>query len=277
MLYQEHSIDLDGRRLYYTDWNPAAARTVLMIHGIFVQSHTWDPIAEPLCRDFRVISPDLRGHGRSDWAIDGYYVADFADDLCRLLDRIGIGEADLVGHSLGARVALAMTDRWAGQVNHLILSDAGPEMARAGLERANTKAAERANRRGFRSREEALAFYREAHPEWSEAFLPLHAEHQLRLNWAGKFVERSDPDLYWVTRGAGRKDNDYLWRCAENLRCPSLLLWGRRSAYFDAALARVYEKRFGGDVTTIECDTGHYVPRENPDFFIEKVRWQLAR
>lgn len=275
--YHDRFADIDGRRLYYSEWNPGGDRVVMLVHGINVQSHTWDPIAAALAGNFRVLCPDLRGHGRSDWAADGYYAANFSDDLARLLDGLGIPRCDLVGHSLGARVVLALAERWTGEVRHVVLSDAGPEMAVGGLHRARTKATARVNRRGFNSREEALEFYREEHPEWQPEFHALHAEHQLRLNWAGKYVERSDPDLYWVTRGAGKKDADYLWKCAERLRCPSLLLWGKRSDYFNAELVEKYQARFGGDFTAIQCDTGHYVPRERPDLFLDLVGKFLDR
>lgn len=251
----------------WIDWPADTGRAVLMIHGFNVQAHTWDPVAQALAGRAHFICPDLRGHGRSAWSEDGYRAQDFADDLVELMAHLGIDGCDVVGHSLGARVALAFCDRWPGTVGRLVLSDGGPEHCQAGALRGAAKGAERLARHGFSSPEDALAFYEEAHPAWHPVFRELHVQHQLKRNWAGKLVERSDPQLYWVTRGPGLKDNAYLWQCAERLRCPSLLMWGATSAYFDAELVERYRARFGGEFHDRRFQTGHYVPREDPAGF----------
>lgn len=274
--FAEITVALGEVDLYFTDWNASADRTVLLIHGINVQGHTWDPIARDLARDFRVICPDLRGHGRSSWTESGYWASAMADDLVRLVERLGIRECDVVGHSLGARVAVAFAAQWPGKTTHLILSDGGPEVATPGLRRGAAKGTERRSRHGFSSAEEALAFYRETHPEWEAEFISLHVAHQLRENWAGKLVERSDPDLVWLTRGAGKRDSIYLWECAGKLRCRTLLLWGIRSAYFNEDVVARYRRRFGESFSDRCCDAGHYIPREMPREFVRAVREFLA-
>lgn len=270
------AVRIEDRTLAYTDWPADTGRTVLLIHGFNVQGHTWDPLVQTLAGRARFLCPDLRGHGRSSWAEAGYRAADFAKDLVALLDQLGIRECDVVGHSLGARVALAFCDQWEGKLGKLVLSDGGPEHSRAGAVSGAAKGAERLARHGFSSRDEALAFYEEVHPDWHPVFRELHAEYQLKTNWAGKLVERSDPQLYWVTRGPGLKDNAYLWECAERLRCPSLLMWGEKSAYFDAELVARYHARFGGDFHDLRFETGHYVPREAPDHFCAALAEFLA-
>jgi pimeloyl-ACP methyl ester carboxylesterase len=262
--------------LQYTDWNPQGTRVLLLIHGINVQGHTWDPIASIFAAEYRVLCPDLRGHGGSSWAASGYRTQAFADDLAGLLGQLGISRCDIVGHSLGARVAIALTATSPGTVGHLVLSDSGPEMLTGGIQRATRMAGERNARRGFNNYDEALAFYNEAHPEWQPVFRELHARYQLRENWAGKLVERADPDLYWVTRSAGARDNPYLWECARRIEAPVLLLWGAKSQYFDVDMVAKYRANFP-NFTDIVIDTGHYVPRERPDQFCRHVAGFLAR
>ncbi|RIA45495.1 pimeloyl-ACP methyl ester carboxylesterase [Hephaestia caeni] len=262
--------------LYFTDWNGSAGRTVLLIHGINVQGHTWDPIARELAKDYRVICPDLRGHGRSSWTEAGYWASAMADDLVHLMRHLGIDECDVVGHSLGARVAVAFAAQWPGKTHHLILSDGGPEVATPGLHRGANAGSARRSRQGFSSPDEALVFYQEAHPEWEAEFISLHIAHQLKKNWAGKLVERSDPELVWLTRGAGKRDTIYLWECAERLDCRTLLLWGERSAYFDEDVVANYHRRFGGVFSDRRCDAGHYIPREMSQEFTRLIRDFLA-
>jgi len=273
--YLTHRVDLDGVSIQYTEWNPAAPRVLLLIHGINVQGHTWDPIASAFASEYRVLCPDLRGHGGSSWTQSGYRVTDFAGDIAVLLDRLGIRQAAVVGHSLGARVAIALSAAWSGKTTHLVLSDAGPEMRTGGLQQAGRMATARLERRGFNTHDEALAFYTEAHPEWQPVFRELHARHQLRRNWADKLVERADPDLYWVTRSAGARDNPYLWECARRITAPVLLLWGERSPYFDAAMVARYRENFAR-FTDVMTNSGHYVPRECPGPFCQHLADFLA-
>lgn len=269
--FREHQVNVGEVSLYLTDWGPRDAPAIVLLHGFNVQSHTWDPIAQTLSAKRRVLCPDLRGHGRSEWAKSGYYMQSFARDLMVLLDHFGIVECDLVGHSLGARVAVATAAEWKGRVGKIVMSDGGPEMARTGMERGSRKARERLARTSFASRKAALGFYEEAHPEWQPVFRELHAEHQLRHNWAGELVERADPELLWAALGAGLRDNEYLWECVNRLDCETLLLWGATSPYFNDTLVAEYHERFGDRFTDQRCDTGHYIPREQPDAFCQKV------
>ncbi|NSC25495.1 alpha/beta hydrolase [Streptomyces albus subsp. chlorinus] len=77
-----------------------AERTVLLVHGLASDSGTWEAVAPRIARlGYRVLAPDLRGHGRSP---RGYYSPRaLADDLCQTLP---VGAALALGHSVGAAV-----------------------------------------------------------------------------------------------------------------------------------------------------------------------------
>lgn len=266
--YEERTVRLGALDFSYTDWNSGAPDTVLMIHGYNVQGHTWDPIASEFARRARVIVPDLRGHGRSSWALDGYHVLDFVGDLVRLLDHLGVERCKIVGHSLGARIALALGGEHPARAERIVLSDNGPELPRAAALRSKGVADRRAARRGFRDTDEALEFYRSEHPAWKPVFHALHVQHQLRLNWAGKLIERSDPDLFWVTRGAGAEDDAVIWALAAHVTAPVLLVWGESSPYMNEELA----DKMSAVIPTFEhrrMPCGHYIPREMPDEFLD--------
>jgi pimeloyl-ACP methyl ester carboxylesterase len=74
---------------------------------------------------YYVIAPDLRGRGLSDKPAHGYGIAFHAADLAGLLDALGIGDADVVGHSLGAAIAMYMAVVYPARVRTLVLVDAG--------------------------------------------------------------------------------------------------------------------------------------------------------
>jgi pimeloyl-ACP methyl ester carboxylesterase len=263
--------------LMYQDWGPSSGFPVLMIHGFNVQSHTWDPISSVLAASgYRVLAPDLRGHGLSSWTRTGYHVEQFADDLGGLLNDLEIDQCAVVGHSLGARVAVALAGRRQRLVSRVALSDTGPEVLRAGAKRATAFGKARLDRRGFNTREEALEYYQEVHPGWAAVFYELHAKYQLRMNWAGKLVDRADPDCFWITRSAGRSDDAILWEYAKRIDVPVLFMYGKTSEYTGAALAARFAEAFGPGFAAVEMPCGHYIPRELPAEFSERLLDFLA-
>jgi pimeloyl-ACP methyl ester carboxylesterase len=270
--YRDRFVDADGLRLHYTDWNPDAERAMMLVHGLQVQAHTWDPIAEDLARDAHIVCPDLRGHGLSGWPEEGYPLDGFVADLRRVADDAGLRTFDLVGHSLGARIAIAFAAAHPDAVDRLILSDTGPELPpKASAFTKTIVGAVGGDVRGFSNQEQAYEYYRERHPEWQQRFIDLHVEHQLRRNWAGKLVFRSDPDLFWLLGSAGRRDDARLWDALSRCTMPTLIMWGQRSDFFTEDIARRMLDRLP-DATLLRTDTGHYIPRERPDVFIEQLR-----
>jgi pimeloyl-ACP methyl ester carboxylesterase len=97
---------------------------VVMIHGLGANLAFWYMgIAKEVATRFRVITYDLRGHGRSRMHESGYTLHSMGDDLDALLDHLGVGRAHVVGHSFGARVALAYTIRRPERVASLTVAD----------------------------------------------------------------------------------------------------------------------------------------------------------
>jgi len=82
-------------------------RPVVLLHGWGDSGATWQFVVDQLDPRHTVLAFDARGFGRSQWAADGYWFADYLADLDALLDRLVPGVAvDLVGHSMGGNVAM---------------------------------------------------------------------------------------------------------------------------------------------------------------------------
>lgn len=100
----------DGAQIFYRDDNftdPwSEPETVVMMHGFCRNSNFWYAWIPVLARHFRVISPDLRGCGRSSVPPEGFAwsLAQYHDDLIEFLDRAGIAKAHFVGESMGGMV-----------------------------------------------------------------------------------------------------------------------------------------------------------------------------
>ena len=266
--YQDEWLSVDGLRFHYTEWGKPTAPPVLMLHGLNVQCHTWDPFARELADRYHVICLDMRGHGDSDWARSGYRVRSMARDVHGVIEALGLGPVRLVGHSAGVRVGIAVAGERPETVTRLALSDAGPANSPSGAVAMRDFIQATTNLRGFRNEQEAREFYRSFHPEWAEEFIDLHVKHQLRRNWAGKLVPKADPDVQWITGSASLPDVDYLWQMSELLAMPTLLMVGRTSNVLDEA---VVEKMLATmpNATARWFDAGHYFLREKPAEFLD--------
>jgi pimeloyl-ACP methyl ester carboxylesterase len=99
--------ELGDVRLFFTD-EGTGRDPMLFVHGFTGDSNDWIWQLPHFASTCRVIAADLRGHGRSSEPSQGYDAATFADDLARLLARLGCGPVVAVGHSLGGLVVSAL-------------------------------------------------------------------------------------------------------------------------------------------------------------------------
>lgn len=120
--------------LNYSDDGPGPV--VVLLHGFPLDLSMWDAQRETIGSMYRVITPDLRGHGRTA-APDGIYpVDDMADDVIELLDALKISEPVVLGGlSMGGYIALSIAVRYPKRLRGLMLMDTrasadSPEAAR---------------------------------------------------------------------------------------------------------------------------------------------------
>ena len=92
--------------------------TLVLLHGSNLDSRSWGTLPESLAATRRVVRTDLRSHGKSADATGPF---SWADDVVEVLDAVGARQATLVGHSLGAQVALDVALAHAGRVDGLVL------------------------------------------------------------------------------------------------------------------------------------------------------------
>lgn len=95
---------------------------LILIHGLFGSADNWRSIAKHFSKEFRVISIDLRNHGRSPHSISQNY-AEMASDLITLCDTLNLDNIHLLGHSLGGKVAMKFATQYPQRVNQLIVVD----------------------------------------------------------------------------------------------------------------------------------------------------------
>jgi len=126
-------LELHGNRVAYYDEGPREGpETLLLIHGMAGSSATWRSVIPQLSRNYRVIAPDLLGHGESDKPRGDYSLGAFAVWLRDLLDELGVRRATVVGQSLGGGIAMQFGYQHRDKTERLVLIGSGglgPELS----------------------------------------------------------------------------------------------------------------------------------------------------
>ncbi|HWP67383.1 MAG TPA: alpha/beta hydrolase [Candidatus Limnocylindria bacterium] len=143
-------------------WGDDAAPSVLLVHGNGGHARWWDPLVPYLVPGWRLVVPDLRGHGESAWAEPPrYLLEDFARDLVAVADALAPGRIPLVGHSMGGRVAVAVAAERPERVAALAVLDSrfDPIDPAFAAKYRKTNVGKREGR-GYSTREDAIAAFR---------------------------------------------------------------------------------------------------------------------
>jgi len=129
----------DGLQLYYRDYgDPLARKTpVLCLGGLTRNSADYHDVALRLARERRVLCPDYRGRGRSDYDRDwrNYAPRTHLNDALHLLAATGVGRAIVIGTSMGGLLAMGLAVMRPLAVAGVVLNDIGPEVDSQGLAR----------------------------------------------------------------------------------------------------------------------------------------------
>ncbi|HVJ42905.1 MAG TPA: 3-oxoadipate enol-lactonase [Dongiaceae bacterium] len=102
---------------------PEEAPALLLLHSLGTNLHVWDGQADMLATRFRVIRPDLRGHGETEVTPGPYSIEQMASDMIGLLDTLGIGDFHLAGLSIGGVIAQQIAHQCRSRVKSLTLCD----------------------------------------------------------------------------------------------------------------------------------------------------------
>ena len=111
----------DGARIVYYE-HGAGESTLVLCHPVTYGLATFQPLLEQLCQDFRVVTWDPRGTGRSDPLPGPYYITDYVEDLRAVVEAIGNGPVIVVGNSRGATVGAHFAAKYPHLVERLVLA-----------------------------------------------------------------------------------------------------------------------------------------------------------
>jgi len=240
-----------------------SGKPLVVLHGLFGSSKNWQSHARQFARHFQVITVDLRNHGQSFHADEMNYTV-MAEDVAQLLVRLELTTCDILGHSMGGKVAMTLALQNPDLVARLIVADIAPvayfhhyddlidpilALPLATIE----------------SRAQADQLLRQNIPEDQlRAFLLQNLVREptgwrWRVNWS--IIQR---DMEWLT-GFGDLPQDWL------VDCPSLFIHGANSDYVSDAEVAVIKQHFSNCVIETIASAGHWLHAEKPEPFNRRV------
>lgn len=135
---ERHWASADGLTLRYRDYPGGNSRPpILCIPGLTRNARDFEPVAQAFAGEWRVICPDLRGRGQSDYAKDpaSYTPAYYVADILALFDQAGLDRVVAIGTSLGGIVAMLLAAQAPQRIAAAVLNDIGPAIEPAGIAR----------------------------------------------------------------------------------------------------------------------------------------------
>lgn len=126
-------LHLPGGDLQVVDKGPRNGSPIVLIHCFTCEINWWDGMMPLLDRNHRVIAVDLLGHGGSEKPRSGYTVPNQADVVAQALRRLGVRNAEVVGHSLGGSVTVALAQQDPELVERVVILDTPPTHKEADL------------------------------------------------------------------------------------------------------------------------------------------------
>lgn len=269
----------DGPRLRLLEFGEPGERTVLLLHGLRSYAETYLPLIATLPRSWHCVAYDALGRGGSSWDPRGDYTTDRnVEDLATVVDAIGVGPFDLVGHSMGATTSLVYAARHPQRVERVVVEDMVPGASISGPGAERIRRELREVPPDFPSPDAAAEFWRRLRPNASDAAIAARV----------RYTVRAEPDpgtgrFGWVADMAGIASARLrpgtipdLWPSVRALTAPTMLICGADSDFSPAAARqRVAEANPVIDVRVVP-DAGHYVHDDQPDAYAALVHEALA-
>jgi pimeloyl-ACP methyl ester carboxylesterase len=261
--------------LHCIEWGDAERDPVLLIHGAGAHAHWWDVAVPALGADHRLVTPDLRGHGESVWAVPpSYGIEDFGGDLLGILDDLSIERVAIVGHSMGGRVAIWLAAHHSKRVRAVALLDVRVRgLKRERVDRWRGTSASPRPPRVYPTAEEAVAAFRLTPAETGIAPALLHdlAVHAVSERRPGEWSLCFDRAVLGLDGSRLSDFGDLL----HQVRCPALVMKGADSTVIGDEQAEETARALGAGGVEI-FSGGHHFLLAEPAAVGESLRRFLA-
>jgi acyl transferase domain-containing protein/acyl-CoA synthetase (AMP-forming)/AMP-acid ligase II/pimeloyl-ACP methyl ester carboxylesterase len=284
LLMEETLITIRGLKICLCTWGPEEGPLVLCLHGILEQGAAWSEVAIRLAqKGYRVIAPDLRGHGRSDRVGKGgsYNLIDFLGDIDAIVEILAGKAFILVGHSLGSVLGAIFATIRPQTIKNIVLVETILPTAEDNDDPTTTLAnqlnslASPPEHPVFPDIKTAAERLRKATPAISPALAMLLAE-RITEPWEGGVRWRWEPLLRTRTgislNGIGR--SHYL-KLLQKIKVPITLVYGDKSNFNRIEDLNKQQEAMPNAVKVV-VSGGHNLPLEAPSALAKIISGAVA-
>jgi 3-oxoadipate enol-lactonase/4-carboxymuconolactone decarboxylase len=254
-------VNVNGLNVHVRVEGPPGGAALVMLHSLGTSGAVWDAQAAAFAGSFRVIRPDLRGHGLTGCTAGPYSMAIFAADLAGVLDALGVARAHVAGISIGGMIAQEFAAAYPERVESLLLVDTAMAIPPA---QSWTDRAAKVRAEGIGAIEEGVI------ARWvTPAFLDAPGTAGLRA-----MLTRTPVEGYAAAAEAIAAAD--LTAATSNLRVPALVVVGDQDASTPVAAAQALQGAIAGSVLVVIPDAAHIPTVEKPDEVTAAMRAFLA-
>jgi len=229
---------------------------VVLLHPFPANHELWLPAAQSLASRYRLILPDLRGHGESGVGEGPASMAKHAVDLARVLDAEGVGRAPLLGVSIGGYVLFEFWRRFRGRVAALGLCNTKAQADTAEGRAGRLQAADSVLEHGLEPFFESMV--PKLMGETTRKTRPDLVEGALRM-----MRKMSPEDVAMVQRGMAERADSM--PTLKTINVPTLILTGDEDLLTGMPEAELMRQNISGSQMKVVAKAGHYSPWERPE------------
>ncbi len=229
---------------------------VVLLHPFPCHHEFWNPVAAALESRYRLILPDLRGHGDSEIGEGPALMAKHASDVARVLDAAGMGKAAFIGCSIGGYILFEFWRRFRARVTSLVICDSRPQ-ADTFLARAN------------RMHATALVLVQGTEP-FIETMIPklmgqttVATRPDLVAGAHAMMRKMSAEDISLVQRGMAERPDSVA--DLKTINVPTLIAIGEEDVLSTVADGELMRQNIVGSQLKVIPKAGHYAPWEQPE------------
>jgi len=229
---------------------------VVLLHPFPCHHEFWNPVAEALDSRYRLILPDLRGHGDSEIGEGPALMQKHAGDVARVLDAAGVGKAAFVGCSIGGYILFEFWRRFRERVTSLALCDTRPQ---------SDTADGRANRL-----KAAAAVLEQGTEPFLESMIPkllgrttVAMRPDLVEGARAMMRKMSAEDISLVLRGMAERPDSVA--DLKSINVPTLMVIGEEDVLSTVADGELMRQNIAGSQLKVVPKAGHYAPWEQPE------------
>jgi len=264
-------------KLFYREFGKAHNKTLIILHGLYGSSDNWLSLGKRFSQSYHVIIPDLRNHGQSPHSNTHSFPA-MTEDLHALITSLKIKRTNLLGHSMGGKLAMFFTSEYPELIERQVIADISPrayadekDAPNAGFHKQLMDALLKININSIKD-------YSDADDAFSEAI----SDKRLR-QFMLKNLHKTDQGMKWqinlpvlknqltaIMEGFHPEDFNGI-----KIKIPTLFLRGENSDYIPLSDLNLIQHIFQSSKIVTIPNAGHWLHAEQPDMVFKNVDYFL--